>query len=87
MSAGTVTLNCARLDPCVEAVAYIARLRLGMRLGGYVLRLANVSEDLGMVIELAGLSECLGVEVQGQLEQRKEPGRVEEEGDLPDPAA
>lgn len=87
MSAGTVILNCARMDPCVESVAYIARLRLCVCRGGYELRLANVSEELGLVIELAGLSECLGVEMRRQVEHREKPGRVEEEGDLPDPAA
>ena len=87
MSASRVVLNCAQLDSSLAAVDYIARLRLCMRRGGYRLRLVNVSDELGLMILLAGLSDCLGVEVQGQIEQRKEPGGVEEESDLPDPAA
>lgn len=80
-------LNCAQLDSTVAAVDHIARLRLCMRRGGYRLCLANVSDELREVIQLAGLGECLGVEVQGQPEEREEPGGVEEEGDLADPSA
>jgi hypothetical protein len=87
MSAGTVVLNCAHLDPSVAAVDHVARLRLCMRRGGYRLCLANVSEELRRMIELAGLAECLGVEVQGQPEQREQLGGVEEEGDVADPPA
>jgi hypothetical protein len=87
MSAGTVVLNCAHLDPSVAAVDHVARLRLCMRRGGYRLCLANVSEELRRMIELAGLAECLGVEMQGQPEQREQLGGVEEEGDVADPPA
>ena len=87
MATDTVILNCARMDPTVAAVGHIARLQLGMRRGGYTVRVANVSDELKRVIELTGLLDCLGVEVQGQVEQWEEPGGVEEEGDLPDPAA
>jgi hypothetical protein len=87
MSAGTVVLNCAHLDPSAAAVDHVARLRLGMRRGGYRLCLANVSDDLRRMIQLAGLAECLGVEVQGQPKQREQLGGVEEEGDLADPPA
>lgn len=80
-------LNCAQLDSTVAAVDHIARLRLCMRRGDYRLCLANMSDELREVIRLAGLGECLGVEVQGQPEQREEPGGVEEEGDLADPPA
>jgi anti-anti-sigma regulatory factor len=87
MTAGMVILNCAQLDPSIAAVDHIARLRLGMRRGGYQLCLANVSEELRRVIQLAGLEACLGVEVQRQAEEREQLRRVEEEGDLPDPSA
>lgn len=80
-------LNCAQLDSSVAAVDHIARLRLCMRRGGYRLCLANVSDELREVIQLAGLADCLGVEMQGQPEEREEPGGVEEEGDLADPPA
>ena len=87
MAAGTVILNCAQLDSSVAAVDHIARLRLCMMRGGHRLSLANVSDELREVIQLAGLADCLGVEVQGQPEERKQPGGVEEEGDLADPPA
>lgn len=58
-----------------------------MRRGGYRLSLANVSEELRRMIQLAGLAECLGVEMQGQPEEREQPGRVQEEGNLADPSA
>jgi hypothetical protein len=80
-------LNCAQLDSSVAAVDHIARLRLCMRRGGYRLCLANVSDELREMIQLAGLADCLGVEMQGQPEEREEPGGVEEEGDLADPPA
>lgn len=80
-------LNCAQLDSTVAAVDHIARLRLCMRRGGYRLCLANVSDGLREMIHLAGLADCLGVEMQGQTEEREEPGGVEEEGDLADPPA
>jgi len=87
MSARIVILNCAQLDSSVAAVDHIARLRICMRLGGYRLCLANVSDDLRRVIKLAGLAGYLGVEVQGQPEEREQLRRVEKEGDVADPPA
>jgi hypothetical protein len=87
MATDTVILDCALMEPSVAAVDHIARLRLCMGRGGYELCLANVSDELRLVIELAGLSRTLRVEVQGQPEEGKKAGRVEEEGDLADPPA
>lgn len=79
-----VVLNCAQIDePRAEVIDYICRLRLGLKLGGRELRLANVGDDLKGLLELCGL----GVEVVGQTEEREQPGRVEEEGDVADPPA
>ena len=88
MPTGTVILSCARInDPGVATIDHLARLQLGLRRAGYACRLAETGEELRALIELAGLSGVLGVEVRWQPEEREEPGRVEEEGDLPDPAA
>ena len=78
-----VVLNCAHIEPCIEVIDYLARLRLGLKLAGYQMRLANVREDLRELLELCPL----GVEVQGQAEEREEPGGVQEERDLPDTTA
>jgi hypothetical protein len=83
---GVVTLDCAQFaEPRVEVIDYIARLKLGLRRGNGELRLSRVSRELAGLIELAGLADLLGVQVQGQAEQRKQPGGVEKERDLADP--
>jgi hypothetical protein len=87
MATDTVILDCARLAPSVGAIGYLARLQLGLRRGGSEMRLARADRDLIDLIELAGLSGVLAVEVERHPEEREQPGRVEEEGDLPDPAA
>ena len=82
-----VTLNCACItEPDLAAVHQIARLHLCMRRCGCELRLFQPNEDLVALIELAGLAGVLRVEVQRKAEERKQPGRVEEEGELRDPA-
>ena len=86
MATGTVILDCARIHHHgVAAIDYIARLKLGLGRGGRDLCLGDPSPELLELIELTGLRGLLGVEVQRQPEQRKEPGRVEEEGELADP--
>lgn len=84
MATGKVNFNCAHMTPDIASVEDMARLRLCLRRAGYELRLANVGEELRSVIDLAGLTETLGVEVQGQPEEREEPGGVEKERDLDD---
>jgi hypothetical protein len=82
-----VTLECARIaDPRLEVIDYLARLKLELRRGGHELRLAHADVDLLRLLEFVGLADVLCVEVQWQPEQREEPGRVEEEGELADPA-
>jgi ABC-type transporter Mla MlaB component len=65
----------------------LARLHLSLRRRGCELRLANASDSLLALIDFAGLAGVLRVEVRGETEQREEPGRVEEEGQLSDPTA
>ncbi|HEV2217925.1 MAG TPA: hypothetical protein VGV88_10150 [Candidatus Dormibacteraeota bacterium] len=79
-----VVLDCAQIDePGLEVVEYVCRLRLGLKRGGRQLRLANARPELLELLELCGL----GVEVERQSKERKEPGRVQEEGELSDPPA
>lgn len=88
MATKLVILNCARVrNPSVETVDCLARLQLNMCRRGRRLCLTNADEQLRGLIELAGLSGVLRVQVQGQAEQREQLLGVEEEGDLPDPAA
>jgi hypothetical protein len=63
----------------------IARLHLNLRRRHCELRLANVSDGLVYLIDLAGLAGVLWIETGGEAEEREEPGRVEEEGQLGDP--
>jgi ABC-type transporter Mla MlaB component len=86
MATGTVTLNCARIErPDLGAIGEIAQVQLGMHRCGCEVRLTQASEELIALIEFAGLGEVLRVEVQRKPEERKEPRRVEEEGELADP--
>jgi hypothetical protein len=86
MATDTVTLNCARIEkPNLGAVDRLARIQLGVRRRGRELCLADASYELMALIDFAGLGEVLRVEVKRQSEQRKEPGGVEEERELPDP--
>jgi ABC-type transporter Mla MlaB component len=85
MATGTVNLNCARIRrPDLGAIDDIARIHLGVRRSGCDLQLKSASDELMALIEFAGLGDVLRVEVQRKPEQRKEPGRVKEEGELPD---
>ena len=86
MATGTVTLNCACVDkPDLAAIDELARIHLGVRRCGCELRLEQPSQDLIALIELAGLAGVLRVQVQRKSEQRKQPGRVQEEGELANP--
>ena len=88
MATGTVTLNCARIArPDLAAIDQIARIQLGVRREGCELRLKQPCDELLALIELAGLSGVLRVQVQRKAEEREQPRRVQEEGELPDPPA
>lgn len=65
----------------------LARLQLVARRSGYEVAVTEAPADLLELIELAGLGEVLAVEPLRQAEQREQRFRVEEERQLPDPAA
>ena len=86
MTGARVALDCGSIErPSLATIEHIARLRVGLKRGGCELCLGAPSEELLALIALAGLSEVLLVETEWQAEQRKEPGRVEEERELPNP--
>lgn len=64
----------------------IARLHLAMRRCGCELELRNARPCLLELIDLAGLEEVLRIEARREAEERKQACRVEEEGQLGDPA-
>ena len=70
----------------LRTVEALARLQLVARRLGCELRVRHASADLCCLLELTGLSEVLGLEPRGEPEERKDPRRVEEEGELDDPA-
>jgi hypothetical protein len=83
MAIDTIILDCARLSrPGLGTIDDIARLRIATQRNGCRLHLANAGTPLLELIQLCGLSEVLGVESRGQAKQRKEPCRVEKEGDV-----
>lgn len=81
----SVCLDCGPLEtPTAATIDEIARLQLTARRRGCELELANANPYLLELIGFVGLSEVLGVESRGQAEEREQPGRVEEEGELRD---
>ncbi len=86
MATGTVIVNCACVQkPDLAAIDELARARLGAGRHGCELRLEAPSDDLVALIEFAGLAEVLRVQVKRQAEKWKQPRRIEEESELPDP--
>jgi hypothetical protein len=83
----SVCLDCGPLDaPTAVTIDQLARLQLAMRRYGCELELSNAEPCLLELIGLFGLADVLRVESEGQAEQRKDPGGVEEEGELADPS-
>jgi hypothetical protein len=88
----TIVCDVGALAPDALAVDVLARLQLEARRLGHEIRLRNVSSELGELLAFAGLRDVLlaaacCVEPGGQTEEREQPLRVEEEGELDDPAA
>ena len=71
----------------LRSVERLARLQLAARRNGLDLRLTRVPAELEELITFVGLAEALRLEPRGQAEEREERVRVEEEGELDDPAA
>ena len=72
--------------PDVGTIDVLARLQLGAFRHGVALRLRGASSELLELIALVGLSDVLTDELQRQAEDREQRLRVEEEGELDDPA-
>ena len=84
----SVCLDCGPVKaPTATTIDQIARLQLSARRCGCDLELTNANPYLLELIGFVGLSEVLRVKPHGQAEEREQPGRVEEEGELGDPTA
>jgi hypothetical protein len=84
----SVVVDCGALaHPTVATIDQLAGLHLAVRRNGGRLELAGARPSLLELIDFCGLAGSLGVEAGRQAEERKQPGGVEEEGELPDPAA
>ena len=83
-----VTLEYSALTrPTVETIDELARLQLAAHRKGCRLELTGTHPSLLELIDFCGLAEVLRVEAGSQAEKGEDPGSVEEEGELPDPAA
>jgi len=83
----SVCLDCRPLEaPTAATIDRIARLKLAAGRCGCELELSNANHTLLELIEFVGLSDVLCVEVERQAEEWKEPGGVQEEGELADPS-
>ena len=88
MERSTLVFDCSTLrEPDLGQIDCLARLHLNYGRRHCELRLANAGEGLLDLVDLVGLADVLGVEPGGEAEEWKEPGGVEEEGELHDPTA
>ena len=72
--------------PDAGTIDRLARLQLAVQREGGELRLVGAQPCLLELLDLCGLAEVLRVESERQAEEWEEPGCVQEERDLPDPA-
>jgi hypothetical protein len=87
MRRGRISLDCAPLtQPTIATIDQIARLQLACRRHGCELELKNPRACLVELLDLTGLDGVLRVEAGREAEEREKPCRVEEEGELGDPA-
>ncbi len=87
MRSTRINLDCAPLtEPTIGTIDQIARLQLACRRHGRELELKNAAPCLLELLDLAGLDRVLRVEAGREAEEWKQPCRVEEEGELGDPA-
>jgi hypothetical protein len=88
MRSTRVVIDCRALThPTVQTIDRLACLQMAARRSGERLELARAQPCLLELIDFCGLAEALRVEAGRQAEERKDPCGVEEEGELPDPAA
>jgi anti-anti-sigma regulatory factor len=82
----------ALADPDVVTIDALARLQLTVRRLGCRVCLRNACDELQRLLTLIGLDDVIpllaesGLDAKRQIEQREEPGGVEEEADPGDPA-
>ena len=74
-------------DGDVQVIDLLGRLELAARRHGRTLRLRNASPAFSALIAFVGLGPVLRLELEREPEEREDPLRVEEEGQLDDPAA
>ena len=80
----------ALAQPDCAIVDALARLQLAARRRNRQVRLRNASPHLMELVALAGLAGVLpceggsGVQVEGEVEEREEPRRIQEERDAGD---
>ena len=87
MATETVILDCAHIKrPDIATIERLARSRLEARRRGLDLRLRNANAATLELVALMGLGRVLRLEAQREPEQRKQLRRVQEEGELTDPA-
>ena len=83
----SVCLDCGQCKaPTATTIDQIARLHLAALRCGCELELRNAGPCLLELIGFVGLGEVLRVESRREPEEREQPGRVEEEGELADPS-
>ena len=73
-------IDVSAFRPDLGAIDALARLRVGRPLV-----LCGASAELRDLIRFCGLEGVLRVEPEGEPEEREDPSRVEEEGQLGDP--
>jgi anti-anti-sigma regulatory factor len=83
----TIVCDVSALAIDVQTIDALARFQLVTRRAGLELRLRRVSVELQELLALVGLDAVLRLEPGGQAEEREQPLRVEEEGELDDPSA
>jgi hypothetical protein len=87
MRRASVDCDCRAIThPHAGTIDRLARLQLAVQRDGGDLKLVGAQPCLLELLDFCGLAEVLRVEAGRQAEEREEPGRVQEEGDLPDPA-
>jgi ABC-type transporter Mla MlaB component len=85
MARYTVSCDCSSVaQPDLATVDALLRLDLSLKRCDCELRLKGAGVPLRELIDFAGLAEVLRVEVGRQAEEREDPLRVEEEGELDD---
>jgi hypothetical protein len=82
-----IEFDAAGLAPDATSVDFLARLQLLARRAGAELSLRRTSAELVSLLVLAGLADVLGAEPGGEIEEREERLRVEEERELADQPA